>query len=423
MKGITGIIAEYNPFHKGHGYQIEKARELTGDRYVLVIMSGDFVQRGAPAVFDKYARTRMALLGGADAVLELPSCRACGSAEYFAQGAVGILDALGCVDHLCFGSESGDAAACQTLGRILAREPEEFQNFLRDSLKEGLSFPAARKEALKKYLEAHHDLRFSGNAPFSGIEDLLDSPNNLLGIEYCKALSRLNSQIAPVTLKREGAGYHEKEISRSMPSATALRRALIGAKGKEISLSRLLSYTQPDSVAAYTEEVLSSQRPVTEEDFSLLLKYQLLLRSPEELAHFADVSLDLARRIGREQNRFVSFSQFASLLKTREMTYTRISRGLLHILLEIAQEDLAGTPGYVRLLGFRKESSPLLRRLQDNSRIPIVTKAADYRKQIPKDQWRGFEKDLFCADLYESVKAEKSQGTFVSDLQRSPVIL
>ena len=105
------------------------------------------------------------------------------------------------------------------------------------------------------------------------------------------------------------------------------------------------------------------------------------------------------------------------------MTYTRISRGLLHILLEIAQEDLAGTPGYVRLLGFHKESSPLLRRLQDNSRIPIVTKAADYRKQIPKDQWRGFEKDLFCADLYESVKAEKSQKTFVNDLQRSPVIL
>ena len=253
--------------------------------------------------------------------------------------------------------------------------------------------------------------------------NLLDSPNNLLGIEYCKALSRLNSQIAPVTLKREGAGYHEKEISRSMPSATALRRALIGAEGKNFSLSRLLSHTQPDSVAAFTEELLSSQRPVTEEDFSLLLKYQLLLRSPEELAHFADVSLDLARRIGREQNRFVSFSQFASLLKTREMTYTRISRALLHILLEIAQEDLAGTPGYVRLLGFRKESSPFLRRLQDNSRIPVITKAADYRKLIPENQWRGFEKDLFCADLYESVKTEKSQKPFVSDLQKAPVIL
>ena len=162
---------------------------------------------------------------------------------------------------------------------------------------------------------------------------------------------------------------------------------------------------------------------MTEEDFSLLLKYQLLLRSPEELAHFADVSLDLARRIRREQNSFVSFSQFASLLKTREMTYTRISRALLHILLSITQEDLAGTIGYVRLLGFRKESSPLLRRLQDNSRIPVITKAADYRKLISENQWLAFEKDLFCADLYESVKAEKSQKPFVSDLQRSPVIL
>ncbi len=423
MEGITGIIAEYNPFHKGHGYQIEKIRELTADRYVLVIMSGDFVQRGAPAIFDKYARTRMALLGGADAVLELPSCWACGSAEYFARGAVGILDALACVDHLCFGSESGDAAACQKLGRVLAREPEEFQNFLRSFLKEGLSFPAARKKALTVYLENHPSENVRSQINIPEMLNLLDSPNNLLGIEYCKALSRLNSQIAPVTLKREGAGYHEKEISRSMPSATALRRALIGAEGKNFSLSRLLSHTQPDSVAAFTEELLSSQRPVTEEDFSLLLKYQLLLRSPEELAHFADVSLDLARRIGREQNRFVSFSQFASLLKTREMTYTRISRVLLHILLEIAQEDLAGTPGYVRLLGFRKESSPLLRRLQDNSRIPVITKAADYRKLIPENQWRGFEKDLFCADLYESVKTEKSQKPFVSDLQKAPVIL
>ena len=162
---------------------------------------------------------------------------------------------------------------------------------------------------------------------------------------------------------------------------------------------------------------------MTEEDFSLLLKCQLLLHSPEELAVFADVSLDLARRIRRELNHFASFSQFIFLLKTREMTYTRISRALLHILLSITQEDLAGTPGYVRLLGFRKKSTPLLRRLQDNSRIPIVTKAADYRKQLPKAQWRGFEKDLFCADLYESVKVEKSQKAFVSDLQRSPVIL
>ena len=208
MGGITGIIAEYNPFHKGHGYQIEKVRELTGDRYVLVIMSGDFVQRGAPAIFDKYARTRMALLGGADAVLELPSCRSCGSAEYFAKGAVEILDALGCVEHLCFGSESGDAAACQTLGRILAREPEEFQESLKKILKEGLSFPAARKKALTVYLENH-----SSENSQTGILEmlrLLDSPNNLLGIEYCKALSLLNSQITPVTIKREGAGYHEK---------------------------------------------------------------------------------------------------------------------------------------------------------------------------------------------------------------------
>lgn len=423
MEGITGIIAEYNPFHKGHGYQIEQTRKLTGDQYVLVIMSGDFVQRGAPAVFDKYARTQMALLGGADAVLELPSYFACGSAEYFAKGAVGILDALSCVDHLCFGSESGDAVSCQELGEILSREPEEFQNFLRQSLKEGLPFPAARKSALKKYLEARHDQSFSGDALFSGIENLLDSPNNLLGIEYCKALSRLNSRISPVTVKREGAGYHDESLSQPLSSATAVRRLLTGPKYEDMPLEKLLAYTQPDSVAAFTKDLLSWDLPVTEDDFSLLLKYRLLLHTPEELAGFADVSLDLARRIIRERNHFASFSQFISLLKTREMTYTRISRALLHILLSITKENMSETPGYVRLLGFRKESSSLLRMLQDSSRIPVITKAADYRKMLPEDCRKAFEKDLFCADLYESVKAEKSQKTFVSDLQKSPVIL
>ena len=411
------------PFTKANGYQIKQARKLTGDRYVLVIMSGDFVQRGAPAVFDKYARTRMALLGGADAVLELPSCWACGSAEYFSKGAVGILDALDCVYHLCFGSESGDVVSCQKLGQVLDKEPEEFQNFLRDSLKEGLPFPAARKSALKKYLEARHDQRFSGDALFSGIENLLDSPNNLLGIEYCKALSRLNSRISPVTVKREGAGYHDESLSQPLSSATAVRRLLTGPKYEDTPLEKLLAYTQPDSVAAFTKELLSWDLPVTEDDFSLLLKYRLLLHTPEELAGFADVSLDLARRIIRERNHFASFSQFISLLKTREMTYTRISRALLHILLSITKEDMSETPGYVRLLGFRKESSSLLRMLQDSSRIPVITKAADYRKMLPEDCRKAFEKDLFCADLYESVKAEKSQKTFVSDLQKSPVIL
>lgn len=423
MAGITGIIAEYNPFHKGHAYQIQKARELTKDQYILVIMSGDFVQRGTPAIFSKQERTRMALLGGADAVIELPALWACASAEYFAKGAVGILNALDCVDHLCFGSEAGNITGCQKLGQILAREPESFQNFLKDFLKEGLSFPQARKKALTEYLDIVSSENLQARADIPEMISLLDSPNNLLGIEYSKALFRLNSQITPVTIKRKGSSYHEKSLSGSMPSATALRQILTAPEYHKNSSLNLLSHAQPDSVAAFTKELLSSHLPVTEDDFSILLKYQLLLHTPETLSSFADVSPDLARRICREQNHFTSFSQFSAFLKTREMTYTRICRALLHILLQITQEDLARNPGYVRLLGFRKESSPLLRRIQDNSRIPVVTKAANYRKLLPQSQWKVFEKDLFCADLYESVNAEKSQTAFVSDLQKPPVIL
>lgn len=421
MEGITGIIAEYNPFHRGHSYQIEKARELTKDAYVLVIMSGDFVQRGAPAIMDKYTRAKMALLGGADAVLELPAFWACQSAESFARGSVEILDSLGCIRHLCFGSESGDAESCKKLGAFLAHEPEEFQLSLKSYVKQGLSFPAARKKALAEYGEKLG----TSNASFENLAHLLDSPNNLLGVEYCKALFRLQSSITPVTVKREGAPYHQEALSFSetMPSATALRRFLTEEFPRKVSLETLLEHTQPEVVAAFTREFLTSHPPVTEDDFSLLLKYQLLLRSTQELTCFADVSLDLARRIRRQKNSFASFSQFAALLKTRELTYTRISRALLHILLEITSKDTEISPGYVRLLGFRRKSAPLLRMLQDNSRIPLITKAADYRKLLSKPQWKVFEKDLFCSDLYESVKPKKSQETFVSDLQKSPVIL
>ena len=179
MAGITGIIAEYNPFHNGHAYQIEQARLLTGCDFLVVVMSGDYVQRGAPAVFDKYTRARMALACGADLVLELPVACSCASAEFFASGAVSLLDGLGCVDFLCFGSESGNLQSLMEPARILAKESPVFQEALRRGLSLGLSFPAARKEAF----------RACASNP-----DILDLPNNILGIEYLKALLQRESK-------------------------------------------------------------------------------------------------------------------------------------------------------------------------------------------------------------------------------------
>ena len=414
MQKAVGIIAEYNPFHKGHEYQIQQAKEQTGANIAIILMSGDFVQRGTPAIFAKHQRTAMALLGGADIVFELPSFYACGSAEYFSSGAVSVFNALNSIDFLCFGSESGEIDTCRFLGKLLADEPKLYKEKLRSFLKQGLSFPAARKSALAEYLKEK-------DIPFS--EDFLDTPNNILGIEYCKSLAAQNSSIAPVTIKRIGSSYHETSLSSEYPSASAIRRELIAAWNTQKFLSDTLKNAQPPAVKDYLCALLENETFLIEDDFSLLLKYELMKNTLESLCAFSDMSPDLARRIYHHLNTFETFTQFAEQLKTKELTYTRICRALLHVLLNIPSDLPAISPAYVRLLGFKKESSSFLRILQKNSDIPIITKAADYKKLLPKEVHSLFEKDLFASNLYETVKCNKKSTAFTNDLQKPPIIL
>lgn len=414
MQKAVGIIAEYNPFHKGHEYQIQQAKEQTEANIAIILMSGDFVQRGTPAIFAKHQRTAMALLGGADIVFELPSFYACGSAEYFSSGAVSVFNALNSIDFLCFGSESGEIDTCRFLGKLLADEPKLYKEKLRSFLKQGLSFPAARKSALAEYLKEK-------DIPFS--EDFLDTPNNILGIEYCKSLAAQNSSIVPVTIKRIGSSYHETSLSSEYPSASAIRRELIAAWNTQKFLSDTLKNAQPPAVKDYLCALLENETFLIEDDFSLLLKYELMKNTPESLCAFSDMSPDLARRIYHHLNTFETFTQFAEQLKTKELTYTRICRALLHVLLNIPSDLPAISPAYVRLLGFKKESSSFLRILQKNSDIPIITKAADYKKLLPKEAHSLFEKDLFASNLYETVKCNKKSTAFTNDLQKPPIIL
>ena len=210
---VNGIIAEYNPFHNGHKYQLDISRQLIGAEYTVVAMSGNFVQRGAPAMINKYIRARMALENGADLVLEIPSFYACGSAEYFATGAVSLLDKLGVITTLCFGSECGDIDILTQTGRLLFEEPAEFRRILNEKLEQGLSFPAARSHALCTVMSTDADEIFS-------------CPNNILGMEYIKALNRIGSNIKPFTIKRAGADYHDHRLNGSQASASALRKAM-----------------------------------------------------------------------------------------------------------------------------------------------------------------------------------------------------
>ena len=225
----AAIIAEYNPFHLGHAYQIREARRLSGADYIIIIMSGCFVQRGGPALLDKYARTRLALLGGADLVLELPCAAACGSAPYFAGEAVRILDRLGVVKELWFGSEAGRTEPFLALADLLTREPEAYRQALRRFIRQGDSFPLARRKALEENFSAA--LFPAGTFE---LQAFLEAPNNILGLEYCAALNRLHSSIRPRTLKRAGSGYHDRELSETFSSATALRQRILAGAAKEL---------------------------------------------------------------------------------------------------------------------------------------------------------------------------------------------
>lgn len=414
MASITGIIAEYNPFHNGHAYQIQKARELTGCDFVVVVMSGDFVQRGAPALFDKYTRTKMALLGGADLVLELPVWASCASAEFFSAGAVSILEGIGCTDFLCFGAEDENLVQMEKAVNLLTNENTSFQKQLREALKTGLSFPAARKKALSSFLTEEESR-------------ILDKPNNILGIEYLKALKERKSQIQPVIVKREGQGYHGQELFKGFASASGIRSALKEVEKQEEyeKISQLLKVVPKETAELFLEAGKQNQM-VWEDDFSLLLQYCLLRQNDAfQLTAYSDVSKDLAMRIYKNLNQFRTYSGFIEKLKTKEITYTRISRALLHILLEIRQEETRNflDNPYTRILGFRQDSREVLGKMKKVKEIPVLTKISNYQKELSEVQKNLFEKDIFASNLYEAVACEKQKRGLINEFQHSPIIL
>lgn len=357
---VTAIISEYNPLHKGHLHHIETARKETNADYIIAIMSGNFVQRGTPAIFDKYARAEAVLKSGVDLVLELPVMYATASAEYFALGGAALASALGCVTHLSFGSEYGQADKFMETARLLLTEPEEMKLPLKEALKEGLSYPAARAYAVKV---SHPELA-----------DILEQPNNILGVEYCKALLKLKSSIIPHTIKRQGQDYHSETTDEGFASATGIRKLL--GNYSENNQSLLKEQLAPASYEQLQDYF--GQTPLSEDDFSILLRYKLLTENKAHLTEYFGVTKDLSNRIYKHLHEFESFSSFAELLKTKNITRTAINRALLHILLDVKTADVQavtkrGCVDYIRVLGFRKEAAGLLKSFSDLPEIPLIT--------------------------------------------------
>lgn len=376
---VVGIIAEYNPFHEGHAYQIQKAKEQCGAEFAVVVMNGDFVQRGEPAIFDKYTRTKEALLGGADLIFELPVRFGLSSAGDFAMGGVLALNALPFVTHLCFGTETGDLTPLLQAATFLCDEPDSYRTRVKHFVKQGILYPKARSLAL---------------AAESGLPtETWDSPNNILGLEYCVALQKLHSKIKPFTIRREGQGYHDNDTPAlsDFPSATFLREKIRKAGEKEnLSLS----------------------------DFSSLIGYSLL--TAKDLCRIKDITPDLSDRIRNELPKYREINEFVKTIKNPSLTTGRIKRSFFQCLFDIENEE--PVMPYLRVLGMKKEASSLLSQ-KENASCQILTKLAFDVPKMDDTAKKLFAKDLLASDLYRQIFCHKYNQTLPNEYQHPPIVL
>lgn len=361
MSNVVAIIGEYNPFHNGHAYHIQKTKQLTNADYVIAIISGNFVQRGNVSLIDKWSKADMALLNGVDLVIELPTIYSISSAENFANGAIKILNSLKIVDTLSFGSEFCDLDVLEEIAEVLTNEPSEFKTILEHELSKGLSFPKARENALLMYL---NDIRKYAN--------ILSSPNNILAIEYLKALKKTKSQIKPLAIKRINVGYNDLEAKNNFASATAIRKKIIDntpagisklmpASSYKVLYNSIKKGHYVKDISAYEKEIL----------------YSLRRMYTDEIADLPDVTEGLENSIQDAADSCNTLNEFMNIVKSKRYTSTRIQRILLYSLLGITKEDMKTsnkiTP-YVRVLGMNNKGKQLLSLIsRSNPKLNIIT--------------------------------------------------
>lgn len=364
---ICAIICEYNPFHNGHLYQLNAARELSGADAVLCLMSGNFVQRGEAAILDKYTRARHALQAGADIVVELPTVFATSNAELFAKGALHLLSAIPAVKTLCFGAENANKTAFTLAAKYLNDEPREVSQAIKTLVSKGASYAKARSQA------------WAGFIPF----DLLSSPNNILGLEYTKAILSLGSAIEILPVQRIGSGYKDEAISNSIPSATAIRAAIKEERSLEDGL--------PDFV-------LNDLPNALENRLEILEKYALLSRSESDVAEICDCTEGMENALKRVAN---TNEPLVQTLTSARYTASRIRRIALQNLLGIRESfirECLHEPLYLRVLAAKKERNDVLSALGEAA-FPCLIRAHDEDKLTGAAQ-KCFEKDRFSDSVY-----------------------
>jgi predicted nucleotidyltransferase len=389
MSRVLGIIAEYNPFHNGHLYHIAKSKEETGAQYVVAVISGNFVQRGNTSIVNKWTKARMALLNGADLVIELPTVYSISSAENFAEGAIKILNSLGIVDTLSFGMEAKDISTLNNIANVLYSEPKEYVTILSHELKKGNSFPKARENALMMYL---NDIKRYAN--------IMAGSNNILGIEYLKALKRTKSTINPVGIKREKVLYNDKYIVDEFASATAIRKMLMTKQLGDIS-----KVMPRNSYLLLGEELKKGHYVIDISRFEKEIIYNLRRMSIEDIAKLPDVSEGLENSIKNAADSCNTIEELINIVKSKRFTQTRIQRILLYSLLGITKKQMdisRKIVPYVRVLGFNNKGKELISEMMRlNPKLNVITSVKKYIDTVAnKNLKEMLETDILATNVY-----------------------
>ena len=399
----AAVIAEYDPFHKGHAIQLKRLKEEHGFDHVVIIMSGCFMQRGTPSLLSKYERAEMALRNGADLVIELPVDFALAPAGRFAEGGVLLAKYLGAVDTIAWSCETPalfdpeQSPALLPLIRAMTKEPEEFREILRRRMAEGLPYPKAREEAL---------LSLPKLSPFKkDLCALLQNPNNLLGLSYETTVRTKAPELNTLALLREGQAHDSSALAADLPSASAIRQA-----AKE---SIDISSFSPENCRSIIQKAAQENRFLFADDFFMLLRYRLLsVANPED---YQWVTPSLSDKLKKYAKKMRSFTDLAAGLKSRDITHSHVRRALFSVLLDLKKEDAPPAPAYARILGFLKSAEPLLHEIRKKAQVPLISKDADHIELL--------RKELYVSEVYRLVLEEKSGCAVKNDLQQPLVII
>lgn len=401
---ITGIVVEYNPFHNGHEYHVKKSTENTNCDGIVAVMSGNFVQRGIPAMIDKWNRTEMALQGGVDLVIELPVIYSISSAEFFAFGAVSLLNNIGVIQNISFGCETADSASLYNIADVLNREPEDYKILLKNHLNLGNSFPKARTLALQNYF----NLSFERH----DISDILSSSNNILAIEYYKNLLKINSTITCIPIKRIGSNYNDTKLGNTFASATAIREFIKSNK----NLNELKHYI-PDITYKTLLELQDEKYPfVYGSEMYKFIKYRYYA-GDRTLNNLPEASEGLDNRIYKSIEKSNNYDELMDLAKTKRYTYTRISRLLCQYFLHFDRLNYVQLRKlqcpYARILGFNSKGREIIKLMKKHSNIPIITK-------MPYDLCETLKADIFATRAYSMLNNQIKSN---SDYLNNPIII